>query len=67
MFSPRVALHRLQAAHLPENRRSAAVLARLGFEREGVARRYLFIHGEWRDHVVHALVNDTLAAPLHGS
>jgi len=64
MFSPRVALHRLQAAHLPENRRSAAVLARLGFEREGVARRYLFIHGAWRDHVIHALLNDTLAAPV---
>jgi len=57
MFSPRVHLHRLQAAHLPENARSAAVLARLGFERIGVSRHYLFINGEWRDHVLNALVN----------
>jgi ribosomal-protein-alanine N-acetyltransferase len=57
MFSPHVNLHRLQAAHLPENARSAAVLRRLGFEREGLARNYLFINGAWRDHVVNALVN----------
>ncbi|HEV7913452.1 MAG TPA: GNAT family N-acetyltransferase [Albitalea sp.] len=57
MFSEHVHLHRLQAAHLPENVRSAAVLARLGFEREGLARNYLFINGAWRDHVLNALVN----------
>src|SRR6185369_5964690 len=57
MFSPRVHLHRLQAAHLPENARSAAVLARLGFRPEGLARRYLFINGQWRDHIVNALLN----------
>jgi len=63
MFSPRVQLHRIQAAHLQENTRSAAVLARLGFEREGLARRYLYIDGAWRDHVINALLNDTLDAP----
>jgi ribosomal-protein-alanine N-acetyltransferase len=57
MFSPQVNLHRLQAAHLPENLRSAAVLKRLGFEPEGLARRYLFINGQWRDHVLNALLN----------
>jgi len=57
VFSPRVNLHRIQAAHVPDNTRSAAVLARLGFEREGLARRYLFINGEWRDHVINALLN----------
>jgi len=57
MFSPQVHLHRLQAAHLPENTRSAAVLARLGFRPEGLARRYLFINGQWRDHIVNALLN----------
>lgn len=57
MFSPRMRLHRLQAAHLPENTRSAAVLAALGFERIGVSRAYLFINGAWRDHVLNALVN----------
>ena len=57
MFSPRMNLHRLQAAHLPENTRSASVLAALGFERIGVSRQYLFIDGAWRDHVLHALIN----------
>ena len=52
------ALHRVQANHLPENRRSAALLARLGFVREGLAVNYLFIDGAWRDHVLNALVND---------
>jgi ribosomal-protein-alanine N-acetyltransferase len=47
----------VQAAHLPENTRSAAVLAALGFERIGVSRAYLFINGQWRDHVLNALVN----------
>jgi hypothetical protein len=63
MFSQRVQLHRIQAAHLPENLRSAAVLARLGFEREGLARKYLYINGAWRDHAINALLNDTIEAP----
>lgn len=62
MFSRRVNLHRLQAAHLPENLRSQAVLERLGFERVGVSRQYLFINGAWRDHVIHALVNPRFVA-----
>lgn len=49
-FSPRLNLHRLQAAVRPENRRSLAVLARLGFGEIGLARNYLFIDGAWRDH-----------------
>lgn len=51
------ALHRVQANHLPENQRSAALLARLGFMREGLAKDYLFIDGAWRDHVLNALTN----------
>ena len=49
-------LHRIMAAYRPENERSAAVLARLGFEKEGFARDYLFIDGAWRDHVLTSLV-----------
>lgn len=55
MFGPIVRLHRLQAAVRPENRRSRAVLGRLGFEAEGLSRRYLFINGAWRDHQIFAL------------
>ncbi len=50
-------LHRIQAAFRSENARSERLLARLGFERIGVARDYLFIDGAWRDHVLMALIN----------
>jgi ribosomal-protein-alanine N-acetyltransferase len=56
-------LHRVMANYLPENTRSARLLQRLGFETEGVARRYLLIAGEWRDHVLTARVNDAWALP----
>ncbi|MCE9668835.1 GNAT family N-acetyltransferase [Myxococcus stipitatus] len=49
-------LHRIQANHLPENLRSAAVLRRLGFVVEGYARDFLRIDGRWRDHVLTSLV-----------
>lgn len=54
-FGP-MGLHRIQANHLPENLRSAAVLRRLGFVVEGYARDYIVIGGRWRDHVLTALV-----------
>ena len=63
MFSPRVNLHRIQAAWRPENARSGAVLSRLGFEDEGLARHYLFINGDWRDHRIAALRNPDFRAP----
>lgn len=63
VFSPRVNLHRVQAAHRPENHRSAAVLDRLGFEHEGLARDYLFIDGAWRDHRIVALRNPGFRPP----
>jgi len=50
----RLALHRVQANVRPENLRSLGLLQRLGFEREGLAREYLFIDGAWRDHVMTA-------------
>jgi [ribosomal protein S5]-alanine N-acetyltransferase len=56
-FGPRVQLHRVQANVRPENTRSLALLTRLGFEREGLARKYLFIDGAWRDHVMTARLN----------
>jgi [ribosomal protein S5]-alanine N-acetyltransferase len=63
MFSPRVNLHRIQAAYRPENKRSAAVLRRLGFREEGLACDYLFIAGGWRDHCLTALTNPGFAEP----
>ncbi|HCX66899.1 GNAT family protein [Parvibaculum sp.] len=51
-------LHRLQAACLPENERSRAVLRKCGFTEEGIARGYLRINGAWRDHAVFAILRD---------
>ena len=49
-------LHRVMANYRPENERSQRLLQSLGFEREGLARAYLHIDGEWRDHVLTSLI-----------
>jgi ribosomal-protein-alanine N-acetyltransferase len=48
-------LHRLEAGTLPDNVRSQRVLEKNGFVRFGLARNYLLIAGEWRDHVLYEL------------
>lgn len=63
MFSPRINLHRIQAAFRPENWRSAEVLKRLGFADEGLAPDYLFIEGMWRVHRVVSLLNRSFVTP----
>ena len=47
-------LSRLEAACLPENAASRAVLEKCGFKYEGVAQSYLQINGRWRNHVLYA-------------
>jgi [ribosomal protein S5]-alanine N-acetyltransferase len=51
-------LHRLEAACLPHNTPSIAVLDRTGFTAEGLARRYLKINGQWQDHRLFARLSD---------
>jgi [ribosomal protein S5]-alanine N-acetyltransferase len=51
-------LHRIEAACLPSNHASQNLLMKVGFRQEGVALRYLQINGEWRDHVLFALLSD---------
>ena len=51
-------LNRLEAACLPSNAASARVLEKVGFKYEGLARRYLKINGQWRDHNLFALLHD---------
>ena len=48
-------LHRLEAACIPSNTRSAKLLEKAGFEREGLLRSYLKINGTWQDHLLYAL------------
>jgi len=50
-------LHRVMANYQPHNRKSGNVLKRLGFVPEGYARDYLFINGQWQDHVLTSLTN----------
>lgn len=50
-------LHRIMANHQPSNTSSEKLLRRLGFEREGLARKYLKINGRWADHVLTSLIN----------
>ncbi|AJY46376.1 GCN5 family acetyltransferase [Martelella endophytica] len=51
-------LHRIEAACIPTNERSASLLQKAGFSREGLLRRYLRINGVWQDHHLYALLND---------
>jgi ribosomal-protein-alanine N-acetyltransferase len=57
-------LHRLEAACIPENEASRKLLLKIGFHEEGLARRYLQINGQWRDHILFALLEDD--APTGG-
>lgn len=49
-------LHRVEAACLPSNEASKTVLRRAGFSEEGLARDYLKINGQWRDHLLFAML-----------
>jgi ribosomal-protein-alanine N-acetyltransferase len=51
-------LHRLEAACLPRNAASIALLRACRFEQEGLARQYLCINGRWEDHLLYARVMD---------
>jgi ribosomal-protein-alanine N-acetyltransferase len=48
--------HRVEAACLPTNEPSKRLLERVGFKQEGYARSYLNINGQWRDHLLYALL-----------
>lgn len=51
-------LHRVEAACIPENAASRALLLKCGFHEEGLARGYLKIDGRWRDHVTFAVLRE---------
>ena len=47
-------LHRIEAAVRPDNKPSILLLESQGFQREGLARGYLKIDGQWHDHIIYA-------------
>jgi ribosomal-protein-alanine N-acetyltransferase len=62
-------LNRIMANYMPRNHRSEALLSALGFEIEGLARKYLKINDCWEDHVLTSLLNpdNTQEVPPRGS
>ncbi|MFK3982277.1 GNAT family N-acetyltransferase [Micromonospora sp. NPDC050397] len=55
-------LHRVEASTLLHNFASQRVLQRNGFVRFGVAPNYLSIAGQWQDHVLHQVINESTGA-----
>ncbi len=44
-------LHRIEANVMPSNKNAINLLEKLGFYNEGIAKKYLKIHGKWEDHI----------------
>ena len=49
-------LHRLTAHIMPNNTASIHLVERIGFEREGIARKSALIRGIWEDHVIYSII-----------
>ncbi len=56
-------LHRVEAACMPNNRPSIALLEGCGFTREGYSREYLCINGVWEDHLMFARLRHDALRP----
>ena len=55
-----IEMHRIEATVMPENKASIALLEGLGFEKEGLLKKYVELNGVWRDHYLYALVNENI-------
>lgn len=53
-----LSLHRMNAATLPYNHKSRAMLLRVGFTEEGFAKNYIQINGRRQDHVLYGMNAD---------
>jgi ribosomal-protein-alanine N-acetyltransferase len=59
-----VGLHRIEIAIRPENAASLRVVEKLGYTEIGLARRFLHIAGEWRDHRVFQVLAEDVPGGL---
>ncbi len=57
-------LHRIEANIMPQNKASQRVVEKLGFEKEGLARQFLQINGQWEDHYRYALLGESFSSTL---
>ena len=55
-----IKLHRIEANIMPHNKPSIELVKRLGFEYEGLAKKYLKINGKWEDHIHMTILNDEI-------
>ena len=53
-------LHRIEANIMPRNKASQKVVKKLGFKKEGKAKKYLKINGIWEDHLHYVLLNEAI-------
>ena len=51
-------LHRVEAYITPKNIPSTRVVEKVGFVREGLMRKLLYINGEWVDHYMYAILQE---------
>lgn len=61
-----VGLERVEANIRPENAASRRVVEKLGFRVVGLRPRFLFIDGDWRDHICFAVSRDAVPSALQG-
>ena len=59
----RQGLHKVTGECDARNQRSAALLERLGFSREGLLRQQTFIKGEWTDDLLYGLLSTEWRTP----
>lgn len=53
-----LSLHRIEAGAMPHNIGSITVLEKVGFCKEGIARKNVKINGKWEDHQMLAIISD---------
>jgi len=53
-------LHRIEANIMPSNSRSINLIRKLGFEEEGLAKKYLKLNGKWEDHIHYVQLNNKM-------
>jgi RimJ/RimL family protein N-acetyltransferase len=56
-------LVRIQAYTDPRNAASQRVLDKVGFKKEGIVRKSMFIHGEWRDLLLYSILREEWKEP----
>jgi RimJ/RimL family protein N-acetyltransferase len=54
---------RIQAQTDPRNVASQKVLEKVGFTKEGTARKFFFMRGEWRDAYLYSILREEWKEP----